>query len=166
MADDDDETDLPDFLLPDDSPGRGGRGGGGGGVGGVGGGGVGGVGGVGGGGKRPPPAFFRTGAAPTIIKASLKDYHGLEGVRPLRAFMIDADFFFVVLFLFCFVVFVWFRFPATVSRSRPLPTDRATKKKNLPKRKKKGTQMWVWFYGSRDNESLVIDGKRMVSLSG
>lgn len=44
------DDDLPDFLLPDDSN------------------------------KSRKLPYFRTGAAPKIIKASLKDYHGLEGV--------------------------------------------------------------------------------------
>ena len=48
---DDQDDDLPDFLLPDSNSSR----------------------------ARKLPDF-RTGAAPKIIKASLKDYHGLEGV--------------------------------------------------------------------------------------
>ncbi len=52
--DGDEESDLPDFLLPDDSSKT-----------------------------RKPLPYFRTGTAPKIYKASLKDYHGLEGVSLL-----------------------------------------------------------------------------------
>lgn len=45
------DDDLPDFLLPDDSSKT-----------------------------RKLPGYLRTGSAPKIFKASLKDYHGLEGV--------------------------------------------------------------------------------------
>ena len=46
------DDDLPDFLLPDDSSKT-----------------------------RKLPGYLRTGSAPKIFKSSLKDYHGLEGVR-------------------------------------------------------------------------------------
>ena len=45
------DEDLPDFLLPDDSN------------------------------KTRKLPYFQTGSAPKIFKSSLKDYHGLEGVR-------------------------------------------------------------------------------------
>jgi hypothetical protein len=46
------DDDLPDFLLPDDSSKI-----------------------------RKLPGYLRSGSAPKIFKSSLKDYHGLEGVR-------------------------------------------------------------------------------------
>lgn len=49
------DDDLPDFLLPDDSAKT-----------------------------RKLPGYLRTGSAPKIFKASLKDYHGLEGVHNLQ----------------------------------------------------------------------------------
>ena len=52
--DGDEESDLPDFLLPDDSSKT-----------------------------RKPLPYFRTGTAPKIYKASLKDDHGLDGVSLL-----------------------------------------------------------------------------------
>lgn len=47
------DEDLPDFLLPDDSN------------------------------KTKKLPIFRTGSAPKIFKSSLKDYHGLEGVKQI-----------------------------------------------------------------------------------